>query len=109
MAYLTKANIISIHDSVVTWRKELEVLKYICYPSDKSIPSISTTCSTITTQSSTSFKASSSLQVIAKPSPGMSKLARRYKDFKIPSVRLAACLILARIISRDLISRLSSI
>jgi hypothetical protein len=39
----------------------------------------------------------------------MSKLARRYKDFKIPSVRLAACLILARIISRDLISRLSSI
>jgi hypothetical protein len=74
-----------------------------------SIPSISTTSPAITVESSTIFKASSLLQVIAKPSPAMSKLARGYKDFKIPRVRLADYLILVRIIPRDLIGRLSNI
>jgi hypothetical protein len=50
-----------------------------------------------------SFKASSSLQV------AVSKLARGYRDFKILRVRLADYLILVRIISRDLVDRLSSI
>jgi hypothetical protein len=57
----------------VTGRKELEVLKYIFYPRDMSTPNISTTCPTITAESSTGFKASSSLQVTVKPSPAASK------------------------------------
>jgi hypothetical protein len=69
VAYLTKANIISIHDSIVTWRKELDVLKYIIYPRDMSTPSISTTCPAITAESSTSFKASSSLRSLHAPHP----------------------------------------
>jgi hypothetical protein len=99
MVYLTKANMISIHDNTVTWRKILEVLKYIIYPRDMSTPSISTACPAIKVESSTSFKASLSLQVTAKPSPAVSKLARGYKDFKIPKVRCANYLILLRIIS----------
>jgi hypothetical protein len=58
---------------------------------------------------SLSFKASLSLQVIMKPSPAVSKLARGYRDFKIPRVRLDDCLILVRIISRDLVGRMSRI
>jgi hypothetical protein len=60
-------------------------------------------------ESSTSFKASLSLQVAAKPSPATSKSAQGYKDFKMPRVRLADCYILARIISWDLVGKLSSI
>jgi hypothetical protein len=44
-----------------------------------------------------------------KPSPAASKLAQGYKDFKMPRVRLADYLMLARIISRDLVGKLSSI
>jgi hypothetical protein len=56
-----------------------------------------------------SFKASSLLQVTAKPSHATSKLARGYKDFKMPRVRIVDCLILARIISQNLVGKLSSI
>jgi hypothetical protein len=35
--------------------------------------------------------------------------ARGYKDFKMPRVGLADCLMLAIIISRDLVGKLSSI
>jgi hypothetical protein len=69
-----------------------------------STPSISTTYPSITEESSTCFKASSSLQVIVKPSPTASKLGRGYQDFKIPRVRLADYLILARMISRYLVA-----
>jgi hypothetical protein len=55
------------------------------------------------------FKASLSLQVTTKPLPAASKSARGYRDFKILRVRLTNCLILVRIISRDLVGRLSSI
>jgi hypothetical protein len=96
MTYLAKANKSSNRVNIVTQMKILEILKYITYPRDMSTPSISTTCPA---ESSTSFKASSSLQVTAKPSPAMSKSARGYKDFKIPRIRLTDCLILARIIS----------
>jgi hypothetical protein len=89
--------------------KILEVLKYIVYSRDMSTPSTSTTCPAVIAKSSTSFKASSSLQVTVKPSPVASKSAQGYKDIKIPRVRLADCLILARIISRDLVGKLSSI
>jgi hypothetical protein len=110
MAYLTKTkNITSIHDNIVTWRKELEVLRYIIHPRDISTPNISTTCPAVTAEFSTSFKASSSLQVIAKPPPTASKLAQGYRDFKILRVRLTDRPILAKIISQDFISRLSSI
>jgi hypothetical protein len=71
------------------------------YPRD-----MSTTCPTITAESMMSFKASSSLQVTARPLLSASKLARGYRDFKILRVRLADCLILARIISWDLVSGL---
>jgi hypothetical protein len=74
-----------------------------------SIPNISMICPAVTAESSTSFKASSSLQVTVKPSPTVSKSARGYRDFKILRVRLADYLMFVRIISRDLISRLSSI
>jgi hypothetical protein len=109
MAYLTEENIISICYNIVTRRKILGVLKYNIYPRDMSNPSMSTTCPIITAESSTIFKASSSLQVSVKPSLAPSKSAQGYKDMKIPRVRLADYLILARIISRDLIGRLSSI
>jgi hypothetical protein len=75
IAYLTKINIISIHDSIVTWRKKLGVLRYIIHPRDMSTPNISTTHPVITAESSTCFKDSSSLQVTAKPSPATSKSA----------------------------------
>jgi hypothetical protein len=65
------------------------------YPRGMSTPNISMTYPTIIAQTSTSFKASSSLQVTVKPSPAASKLAQGYRDFKIPRVRLADCLILA--------------
>jgi hypothetical protein len=58
---------------MVRWRKELEVLKYIIYPRDMSTPKISTTYPAVIVESSTSFKASSSLQVAA------SKLAWGYR------------------------------
>jgi hypothetical protein len=106
---LPKQKIASIHDNIVTWRKELEVLKYIIYPRDMSTPSISTTCPAITEESFTSFKASSSLQVATKPSHVVSESARGYRDFKIQRVMLTDCLILARMISRDLVGGLSSI
>jgi hypothetical protein len=67
------------------------------------------TCPAITAKSSMSFKASSSLQVTAKPSSATSNSARGYRDFKILRVRLTDYLILVRIISRDLVGRLSSI
>jgi hypothetical protein len=63
----------------------------------------------ITAESSTRFRASSSLQDAVKPSPTTSKLARGYRDFKIPRVRLTDYLILVRMISRGLVGRLSSI
>jgi hypothetical protein len=63
------AQINSIHDSIATWRKDSKALNVITiYPRDMSTPSISMTCSAITTKSLRSFKASSSLQVAAKPS-----------------------------------------
>jgi hypothetical protein len=71
--------------------------------------SISTMCPAITAKSLISFKASSSLQVAAKPSPTASRLARGYRDFKISRARLVDCFMLARIISWDLVSILSSI
>jgi hypothetical protein len=109
MAYLNKANIIPIHDNIVTWRKMLERLRYIVYPRDMSTPNTSTTCPATTVESSTSFKASSSLQVTTKLSPAVSKLAQGYRDYRIPRVRLTDCRMLARIISQDLFGRLSNI
>jgi hypothetical protein len=100
---------ISIHDSIVTRREGIEVLKYIIYHRDMSTPNIFTTCPAIIAESLTRFKASLSLQVHEMPSPATSKLAWEYRDFKILRVRLTDYLILARMISRDLISRLSSI
>jgi hypothetical protein len=76
MAYLNKENVISIHDNMVTGRKMLEILKSIVYPKDMSTPNISTTCPAITVESSTSFKASSSMQVDVKPSPATSTSAQ---------------------------------
>jgi hypothetical protein len=64
-----------------------------------STPNISTTYLAITAKSSTSFKASLSLQVAAKPSPAASKSAWGYRDFWILRARLTDYLILARIIS----------
>jgi hypothetical protein len=52
------------------------------YPRDMSAPSISMMCPAIKVESSTSFKASSLLQVAAKPSTTTSKLAQGYKDLK---------------------------
>jgi hypothetical protein len=58
------AQINSIHDSIATWRKDSKALNVITiYPRDMSM-----SCSAITTKSLRSFKASSSLQVAAKPS-----------------------------------------
>jgi hypothetical protein len=79
------------------------------YPRDMSTGSISMMCPAIIAESSMSFKASSSLQVAAKPSPTASRLAQEYRDFKTPRVRLTDCLMLVRIISQDLVGRLSSI
>jgi hypothetical protein len=73
-----------------------------------STPSISTMCPTMIVESSMSFKASSSLQVAAKPSPVVSKLAQGYKDFKMSRIKLVDCFMLARIISQDLVGKLSS-
>jgi hypothetical protein len=67
------------------------------------------TCLIITAESSTSFRASSLLQVTVKPLPVASKSARGYRDFKILRVILTDYLILVRIISRDLVGTLSSI
>jgi hypothetical protein len=104
------AQITSINDSIATWRKDSKELNIITiYPRDMSTPNISMTCPSITAESLTSFKASSSLQVAARPSPATSKLDRGYRDFKILRVRLTDCLILAGIISRDVVGRLSSI
>jgi hypothetical protein len=104
------ALITSIHDSIATWRKDSKYLNYIITcPRDMSTPSISTMCHVVTAESLMSFKASSLLQVTAKPSHATSKLARGYKDFKMPRVRIVDCLILARIISQNLVGKLSSI
>jgi hypothetical protein len=78
-------------------------------PKDMSTPNMSTTCPATLAESSTSFRASSSLQVAANPSPAMSKSAQGYRDFRIPRVRLTDCYIIARIISRDWLGRLSNI
>jgi hypothetical protein len=64
-----------------------------------STPSISTTYPAITEESSTSFNASSSMQVTMKTSPASSKLAWGYRELKIPRVRHADYLILARMMS----------
>jgi hypothetical protein len=104
------AQITSIHDSIATWRKHSKALNIITnYPRDMSTPNISTSCPAVTAESSMSFKDSSSLQVTVKPSLAMSKFAWGYREFKILRVRLTDCLILARIISRDLFDRLSGI
>jgi hypothetical protein len=96
--------------SIATWRKGSKPLNVITiYHRDMSTPNISTTCPVVTAESSMSFKASLSLQVTVKPSPAVSKLAWGYRDLKIPRVRLVDYLILVRIISQDLVSRLSSI
>jgi hypothetical protein len=55
--------------------------------------------SVVTIESSTSFKASLSLQVAAKHSPTVSKSPQGYRDFRILRVKLADCFMLARIIS----------
>jgi hypothetical protein len=77
------------------------------YLKDMSTGSISMICSAATVESSISFRASLSLQVAAKPSPAASKLAWGYKDFRILRLRLTDCFMLAIIISRDLVGRLS--
>jgi hypothetical protein len=66
-----------------------------------STPNIFMTCPAITALSSTSFKASLSVQVAAKPSPAVSKSARGYRDFRIPRVRLTDYRIFMSMISRD--------
>jgi hypothetical protein len=76
-------------------------------PYDMSTRSISTMCSAITTESSTSFEASSSVQVAAEPSPAASRLGRGYRDFKFSRVRLTDCFMLVRTTSRDRVGRLS--
>jgi hypothetical protein len=104
------ARITSIHDSIATWRKGPKTLSVITiYLRDMSTPNISMICPTVIAESSMSFKAYSSLQVDVKPLPHMSKSAQSYRDFKIPRVTLIDCLILVRIMSRDLVGRLSSI
>jgi hypothetical protein len=42
MTYLNKANIICIHDNIVTWRKMLEILRNDTHPRDISMPNMST-------------------------------------------------------------------
>jgi hypothetical protein len=70
---------------MATRRKGSKILNVVTiYPGDISIPNISKICPTVTAKSSTSFKASSSLQVSVKPSPIASKSAREYRDFKNP-------------------------
>jgi hypothetical protein len=96
MAYLNKANVISIHDNIVTWRKNAWNSKEHCYPKDMTTPNISRTCPVVTVESSTSFKASLSIQVTVKPSPAASKsawghlnrLASGYLELDSP---IAAC------------------
>jgi hypothetical protein len=85
----------------------LENRKDHCYPKDRSTANISTTFSAITTESSTSFKASSSVQVILKPLPTASKSAWGYRDFKIPRVRFADGCMFARMISQERFGELS--
>jgi hypothetical protein len=74
-----------------------------------STPNMSTTYPVALAESSTSFRASSSLHVAANPSPTASKWARGYRDLRIPRVRLVDCRILARIISQDQLDRLYNI
>jgi hypothetical protein len=89
--------------------KVRQVIWVAIYPKDMSTPSISKTCPAVIAESSMSFKASSLLQVIAKPSSAPSKLARGYKDFKILRVRPADYFMFARMIFLDLVGRLSNI
>jgi hypothetical protein len=104
------AQITSIHDSIATWRKGSQTHNVITiYPRDMSTPNRTTTCPVIIAESPTRFRAFLSLQVATNPSPSTSKSPRGYRDFKIPRVRLVDYLILVRIISRDLVGRLSSI
>jgi hypothetical protein len=109
VAYLIEKQITSIHDNIVTWRKEPKVLNYITNPRDKCTPSISLTCPAVTAESSMSFRASLSMKVTVKPSPVASKSTRGYKNFKIDRVRLTDYFMLARMISQDLVGRLSNI
>jgi hypothetical protein len=82
---LELAQITSIHDSIATWRKGSKALNVITiYPRDMSTPNISTTCPVVAAKSSTSFKASLSLQVTAKPSPTASKSAQGYRELQSP-------------------------
>jgi hypothetical protein len=104
------ARITSIHNITATWRKVSKTHNVITiYPLYMSTHSISMICPAIIAESSMIFKASSSLQVAVKPSHGVSKLARGYRDLKILTVRLVDCLMLAINISRDLVGRLSHI
>jgi hypothetical protein len=74
-----------------------------------STPSISMTSQAATVESSTSFKASSLVQVVVKPSPAASKSARGYRDFRMPRVRLVNYRMFVRMISQDRLSRLANI
>jgi hypothetical protein len=67
---------------------ENKVLKGDIHPRDMLTPNKSTTWPAVLAESSTSFNASSSLQVTAKPSSTVSKLARGYRDFKMPELDL---------------------
>jgi hypothetical protein len=84
MAYLNKANIISIHDNIVTWRKMFKTLRNDTHPKDISTSNMSTIWLAVLAESSTSFNASSSLQVAAKLSPATSKSARGIVTLECP-------------------------
>jgi hypothetical protein len=84
-------------------------LKDDTHPKDISTPNMSTTWSAVFAESSTSFNASSSLQVATKPSTTASKSAWGYRDYRMPKVRLAGCRMLTRMISRDQLDGLCNI
>jgi hypothetical protein len=69
------------------------------YPRDMSTGSISMIRPAGIIESSISFRASSLLQVAAKPTPIVSRSARGYRDFGILSVKFADGLMFAWIIS----------
>jgi hypothetical protein len=69
------------------------------HPKDILTPNMSTTWSAVLAESSTTFNASSLLQVAVKPSPATSKSARGYRDFRMPKVRPTDSHMFARMIS----------
>jgi hypothetical protein len=77
----------------------LKTLRNDVHPKDILMPNMSTIRLVIMVESLTSFNASSSLQVVAKPSPAASKLAQGYRDFRMPRVRLADSYMFTRMIS----------